>query len=166
MIPRSLPRRSALMLCLAMQACGTRAPGPAFSSTDIILAAKALNERAAQDCPWPANLARYEQTTLIARNRLTPMPSINVFDTLKYGCSVMTFTLDDAGNVTSANIGSESPAGFGAVAQKILHWNDYAVGASPLTVFMVRVAAETLPNGGALTSLSFKDSVINLEVPP
>jgi hypothetical protein len=166
MTSRLLLNRSALLLALAASACGKPTVTPALATPDITAAAQSLNDRAAQDCPWPADLARYEQTTLTARNRLTPTPRMGVFDTLNAGCSVMIFSLDDVGNVASARVMSESPAGFGKVAQKILRWNDYAVGASSLTIFMVRVAAQTLPQGGALTSLSFKDSVINLEVPP
>lgn len=165
MTPRLRLSRLALPLVLAASSCGKPA-APAVATQNITAAAQSLNDRAAQDCPFPADIGRYEQTTLTARNRLTPTPGMGVFDTVTYGCSVMVFTLDDVGNVASARIISESPAGFGIVAQKILHWNDYAVGASSLTVFMVRVAAQTLPQGGALTSLSFKDSVINLEVPP
>jgi hypothetical protein len=156
----------AALMALAAASCGKPTAPPAVVTPEISNAAQTLDDRAAQDCPWPADIARYEQTTLTARNRLTPTPSLGVFDTLKYGCSVLIFTLDDAGNVASAKAVSESPPGFGAVAQKILHWNDYAVGASSLTVFMVRVAGQTLPQGGAMTSLAFKDSVINLEVPP
>ena len=56
-------------------------------------------------------------------------------------------------------------AGFGKVAADILRLNDYAEGASSLTIFMVRISGQKLPDGNAVVSLAFKDSTLNLEIP-
>jgi hypothetical protein len=154
----------ALLVCAFATSCGSGPP--AQPAADVTNEAQAFDDASAQDCPFPADASNYESTTLTARAKTTPAPRLGVFDTIKKGCAVLTFTLNDGAAVSSATVLSENPAGFGAVATKILHWNNYALGASTATVFIVRVAGETLPAGGALTVLAFKDSTINLEVPP
>jgi hypothetical protein len=153
-------------LCTALAACGSQAPLSPAATQSVELAAQSLNDMASQNCPFPPDVSAFEVTTLTARGLYTPKPNLGVFDDVAKGCAVLVFTLDDNATVSATRLVSESPAGFGAVAVKILRWNNYAEGASQLTKFMVRVAGEKLPAGGAMTSLAFKDTVINLEVPP
>ena len=145
------------------QDSGPKSPGAAETR-----AANALmvTDAAARDCPWPADADHYEQTTLAPRSATTPSPRLGVFDSVKQGCAILTFTVDENGQLTSVDLVSANPPAFGAIAPKILRWNNFASGASTLTEFMVRLGGATLPSGGAMVSLAFKDSTVNVEVPP
>lgn len=125
-----------------------------------------VTDAAARDCPWPADVDHYVQTTLAPRGVNTPSPRLGVFDSVSQGCAILTFTVDENGLVTSADLVSANPPAFGAIAPKILRWSNFASGASTLTEFMVRLGAAKLPSGGAMVSLAFKDSTVNIEVPP
>ncbi len=125
----------------------------------------ALGDAAARDCPWPADYARYEQTTLTVRHPQAPAPDLGLLNDVKSGCAVMTFSVDDQGIVAGSDVVSANSPGFGKVAPDMLRWNDYATGASSLTVFMVRLAAQKMDDGGVLLSLAFKDSTIAILVP-
>jgi len=150
-------------LCLA--GCGAGSDQPALTGQQTTAAALAVLEAAARDCPWPANAAQFDGTTLVARHARAPSPDLGVLNSMHSGCAILTFTVDDQGIVATTNLVAEHPAGFGRIASHILRWNDYASG-TPLSPFMVRLGAEQLPNGGALVSLGFKDTSINLVVPP
>jgi hypothetical protein len=89
-----------------------------------------------------------------------------VLGELTSGCGILTFSVDDSGAPGNVDIVSENPAGFGRVATDILHMNDYAEGASSLTIFIVRIGGQKLPGGGALVSLGFKESIVNFEIAP
>ena len=159
---------SVLTLCILIAACGaTQQPGALLHAPSSEAQATTLSEldAADHDCPWPADLARYEQTTFAAA-RHSPVTRVStLLDELTGGCSVVKFTIDDSGAIASVDVVSENPAGFGKVAADILRLNDYVVGASSLTVFMARVSGRKLPNGNAVVSVAFKDSLLNMEVP-
>jgi hypothetical protein len=154
---------------MALGACGTASQSggpPSAASAEARSAALSVADEAARDCPWPADLGRYEQTTFSA-NRHPPLTAAaTVLGELTSGCGTLTFTVDDYGVAGNVDIVSEKPAGFGRVATDILHLNDYAEGASSLTTFIVRIGGQKLPSGGAIVSLGFKDSIVNFELPP
>ena len=154
-----------LLLCALTSACQdkkqTTKLTPATSGAAI-----ALDDFSAAHCPLAADLTQFEDTSLTNRHKYGAPPDLDAFGNLQQGCAVLTFTVRDLGIVSGSSVLSEYPAGFGAVASKILRWNDYAEGANADTVFVVRVGAETQPQGGAMTSLAFKGSTINLVVPP
>jgi hypothetical protein len=159
---------SALAFCILIAACGATPQSggsPHTPSSDAQAAAASELAAADRDCPWPADLAQYEQTTFTAKRHppLTPVSTLR--DELSGGCGVLKFTVSDSGAVGTVDVVSENPAGFGKVAADILRLNDYVVGASSLTVFMARVSGQKLPDGSAIVSVAFKDSVLNLEVP-
>ena len=156
------------VLCSLIAACGATPQSggsPHAQSSETQAAAVTELDAAARDCPWPTDLAHYEQTTFAAGRHPPLTPVSTLLDELTSGCSVIKFTIDDNGAVGTVDVVSENPAGFGKVAADILRLNDYAVGASSLTVFMARVSGQKLPDGSAIVSVAFKDSVLNLEVP-
>jgi hypothetical protein len=128
-------------------------------------AAAALQAAAEHDCPWPADVAHYEQTTLTPRHSGASAPDLGLLKEVPAGCAVITFAVDEQGVVTNADVVSASPAAFSRIAPNILRWNDYASGDSPMAVFMMRLGAQRLPDGGALLSLAFKDSSLAIVVP-
>jgi hypothetical protein len=152
-----------VLLCLLASACAAGGAGKSasVSGPEVV----ALGDAAARDCPWPADLARYEQTTLTVRPPQAPAPDLDVLDDAKTGCAVMTFSVDDQGSVAGSDVVSASSPAFAKIAPDILRWNNYAPGASSLTVFMVRLAAQKMPHGGVLLSLGFKDTTIAILVP-
>ena len=158
----------ALALAATLAACAHSSGTPIIADTAQTRAAigAQVAEAAARDCPFPATVDHYEQTTLAPRGATTPPARLGVFDTVKQGCAILTFTVDENGQITGADLVSANPPAFGAIAPKILRWSNYASGASTLTEFMVRLGAQTLPNGGAMISLGFRDSVVNLDIPP
>jgi hypothetical protein len=163
-----LRKLSVLALCTAIAACGATPPSggsPHVPGADAQAAAVTELDAAARDCPWPADLGRYEQTTFAAGRHPPLTPVSTLLDELTSGCSVVKFAVEDNGAVGNVDVVSENPAGFGKVAADILRLNDYAVGASSLTVFMARVSGQKLPDGNAIVSVAFKDSVLNLEIP-
>lgn len=163
-----LPRRLFPSICMLMAGCGADLrPGAAPQAPSADAQAAVLREidAAARDCPWPADLARYEQTTFSAKRHAPLTPVGTVLDELTSGCSVLKFSLGDGGAVGSLDVVSESPPGWGKIAADILRLNDYAEGASSLTVFMVRISGQKLPDGNAVVSLAFRDSTVNLEIP-
>ncbi len=125
-----------------------------------------VNAEAEAACPFPDTIAQYEQTTLATRTATTPLPRLGVFDTVPKGCAIVVFTLDDAGMLRTAHVVSADPPAFAAIAPKIMRWTNLATGESNATEFMVRIGAEKLPTGGAMISLAFKDSTVDLEIPP
>jgi hypothetical protein len=154
-----------LLLCALTTACQDKKQTMKLTP-ETSGAAAALDDFSVTHCPLAANLSQFEDTSLTNRHKYGAPPDLGVFGDLKQGCAVLTFTVRDQGIVSGSSVLSEYPAGFGAVASKILRWNDYAEGAYADTVFVVRLGAETLPQGGAMTSLAFKGSTINLVVPP
>jgi hypothetical protein len=158
--------QSAILLVCAMTAACQDKKETSTLTPETAGAATTLDEFSATNCPLPADLSRYEDTTLTARHKYGAPPDSGVFSALKQGCAVLTFTVRDQGIVSGSSVISEYPAGFGAVASQILRWNDYAEGAYGDTVFVARIGGETLPEGGAMTSLTFKGSGVNLVVPP
>ena len=158
---------SVLSMCVLIAACDATQPHGSLHAPSSEAQSATLSEldAADHDCPWPADLARYEQTTFAAARHSPVTPVSTLLDELTGGCSVVKFTIDDGGAIASVDIAAENPAGFGKVAADILRLNDYVVGASSLTVFMARVSGRKLPNGNAVVSVAFKDSVLNLEVP-
>jgi len=124
-----------------------------------------LQTAAEHDCPWPADVAHYEQTTLTRRQADEAAPNLGVLKAVPAGCAVLTFAVNDQGVVTTAAVVSASPASFAQVAPDILRWNDYASGDSSEAMFMMRLGAQRLPDGAALLSLAFKDSSLAILVP-
>jgi hypothetical protein len=158
-------QRAALLVAALVAACSTGGSQPATTASQATAAAQAVLDAAASFCPWPANASQFDGTTLVSRHARADAPDLGVLNRMNSGCAVLTFNVDDQGIVTGSNVVAEHPAGFGPIAASILRWNDYASG-TPLSAFMVRLGAEKLPDGGALVSLGFKDSSINLVVPP
>jgi hypothetical protein len=160
-------RASPLILLLCAAACGCQDKQQSAKLTpETAGAASALNAFSAEKCPFPATAGQYEDTTLTARHKYGVPPDASVFSALHQGCAVLSFTVRDQGIVSGSTVLSEYPPGFGAVAAKILRWNDYAEGAYSDTAFIVRIGGESLPQGGAMTSLTFKSSALDLVVPP
>jgi hypothetical protein len=154
---------------MALGACDAASQSggaPGAASAEARAAALTVGDAAARDCPWPADLGRYEQTTFSAKRHPPLTPAGTVVSELTSGCGILTFTVDDSGIAGNVEVVSENPAGFGRVATDILHLNDYAEGASSLTLFIVRIGGQKLPGGGAIVSLGFKDSIVNFELPP
>ena len=159
-----LLKRSVVVLSILVAGCtGGAAPPAVTPETSAI--GQAVGEAAAQECPWPADLAHYEQTTLAVRHQGAAAPDLGVLHDMKIGCGVLTFSVDDQGVVNSSNVVTEYPAGFGTGASDILRWNDYVTPASSLTVFIVRLGAQKQPDGSVMLSLAFKDSIFSLVVP-
>jgi hypothetical protein len=168
--------RTALLLtctalaCTALACCG-RTPEPKLASgatspqtrTDQGDAVAAMAQR---DCPAPPGLESYEQTTLSQRTRETISANLAVFGSVKSGCAIMTFTVNETGLVTSSKTWSASSPAFAAIAPKLLRWSNYASGDSNDVEFFMRLGASRLPGGGAMLSLGFKGSTVNLEIPP
>jgi hypothetical protein len=154
------------LLCAGLAACGsgTGTGQPAVTTTQATAVAQAVLDAAATDCPWPADVAQYDSTTLVARHDRAAAPDLGVLNSMNSGCAVLSFTVDEQGIVAKSNVIAEHPTGFGRIATDILSWNDYASG-TPFSTFMVRLGAKKLADGGALVSLGFKDSSINLLVP-
>jgi hypothetical protein len=148
--------------CAAMCGCSS---GSGKTEAVSGPAAAALQAAAEHDCPWPADVAHYEQTTLTPRHANASAPNLGLLKTLPAGCAVLTFAVDEQGVVTNASVVSASPAPFARIAPDILRWNDYASGDSPMAVFMMRLGARRLPDGAALLSLAFKDSSFAILVP-
>jgi hypothetical protein len=158
-------RRLFPWLCLLAAGC---TPGATTGrvTPEALSAASDVTGLAARQCPWPADVARYAQTTLTARGPREASPDLRILGATKAGCAVLTFSVDDSGVVASSDVVSEYPAGFGAVASQVLRWNDFATGGSSLTVFMVRVGVQKLSDGGAMEALGFKDTIFALMVHP
>jgi hypothetical protein len=160
----------AIGLLSALAGCSAGGSGGAPRALDAAqarsAAAVSVNEAAARDCPWPAGLDHYESTTLAPRSTATPPARLGVFSPARQGCAIMTFTVDDTGLVTGADVVAANPPAFAEVAPKVLRWSNFVAGASSLTVFMVRLGAGPLPNGGAMVAMEFKDSTVDLEIPP
>jgi hypothetical protein len=148
--------------CLAMCGCST---GSGKTEAVSGPAAAALQAAAEQDCPWPADVAHYEQTTLTARHARATAPDLGSLKAVPSGCAVLTFAVDEQGVVTNDSVVAASPASFARIGPEILRWNDYASGDSPMAVFMMRLGAQRLADGGALLSLAFKDSSFAILVP-
>jgi hypothetical protein len=164
-----LPGRLVILLCVALGACDAASPSggaPGMVSAEARAAALNVADEAARDCPWPADLGRYEQTTFSAKRHPPLTSAATVVGELTSGCGILAFTVDDSGIADNVDIVSENPAGFGRVAKDILHLNDYAEGASSLTTFIVRIGGRKLTAGGAIVSLGFKDTIVNFELPP
>jgi hypothetical protein len=159
-----LLKRFVIVLCALAAGC-TVAAAPVTITPETGVVAQAVGETAARECPWPADLAHYEQTTLAVRHQGAVAPDLGVLHDTKIGCGVLTFTVDDRGIVNSSNVVAEYPAGFGTVASDVLRWNDYVTPASSLMVFMVRLGAQKQPDGSVMMLLAFKDSTIAIVVP-
>jgi hypothetical protein len=159
---------SAACACALLAGCNkVGADAHAIRTTDARNAiGQRVNAEAEAACPFPDNMAQYEQTTLAARTATTPLPRLGVFDTAPKGCAIVVFTLNDAGLLRTARVVSANPPAFGTIAPKIMRWTNLATGESNATEFMVRLGAEKLPDGGAMISLAFKDSTVDLEIPP
>jgi hypothetical protein len=158
------------LTALALAACSGGKSGGNIKTLDAAqarsAAAIAVNDAAARDCPWPADLDHYESTTLAPRQPTTPPVRLGVFDEVRQGCAIMTFTVDENGLITGANVVSANPPAFAAVAPKALRWSNFVAGATSLTEFIVRLGAAPLPGGGAMIAMQFKDSTVDLEIPP
>jgi hypothetical protein len=148
--------------CAAMCGCSS---GSGKTEAVTGPAAAALQAAAEHDCPWPADVAHYEQTTLTPRQTGSAAPELSLLKEVPTGCAVLTFAVNEQGVVTNADVVSASPASFARIAPDILRWNDYASGDSSMAVFMMRVGAQRLADGGALLSLAFKDSSLAILVP-
>jgi hypothetical protein len=152
---------------LGVLAAGCASGGSAATVTpEAVSAAADVIGLAARQCPWPADVARYAQTTLTTRGPREASPDLGILGGVQRGCAVLTFSVDDAGVVASSDVVSEYPAGFGAVASQVLRWNDFATGGSSLTVFMVRLGVQKLSDGGATEMIGFKDATFALVVHP
>ena len=77
---------------------------PRAPSQDAQAAAVTELAAAARDCPWPADLARYEQTTFAAGRHPPLTPVSTLLDELTSGCGVVKFTIDDSGAVGSVDV--------------------------------------------------------------
>jgi hypothetical protein len=153
---------------LVMAACAAVCSCSSGSGTTEAVsgpAAAALQTAAEHDCPWPADVAHYEQTTLTRRQADEAAPNLGLLRAVPAGCAVLTFAVNEQGVVTNTAVVSASPASFAQIAPDILRWNDYASGDSPEAMFMMRLGAQRLPDGGALLSLAFKDSSLAILVP-
>jgi hypothetical protein len=154
-----------LLLCAVAAGCASNA-STGTVTPEAVSAASDVTALAARQCPWPADVARYAQTTLTMRGPREASPDLGILGGVQSGCAVLTFSVDDAGVVSQSDVVSEYPAGFGAIATQVLRWNDFATGGSSLTVFMVRLGMRKLSDGGAMEALGFKDTTFALLVRP
>jgi len=158
-------RRSAWVLCVLVAACGSAGgPAPETQMNEAKGAAAALEQATAQDCPWPSDVERYEETAPAGRNPHSPVATTDTFGGVQRGCAVVTFSLNEDGSVADPRVVVESPAGFGAASIAALRVNAYATGSSSLTSFIVRFGLQKLPSGGALMQMNFKGRIINVIV--
>ncbi len=153
-----------LMFAACAMVCGCSAgSGPAEAVSGP--GAAALQAAAEHDCRWPADVARYEQTTLTPRQSGSAAPDLGLLKKVPAGCAVVTFAVDEQGVVTHVQVVSASPASFAGIAPDIVRWNDYATGDSSMAEFMMRLGAQRLADGGVLLSMAFKDSSFAILVP-